>query len=190
MSAFIAVVITAALADNIVLGKMLGLCPFISLSRRLDIALGVGVATTAVLTVACALAWCLEGLLPEAFAPLRPLIFIAVVACAVQATTMLMQLTLPLIHRMLGVFLPLIATNCAILGIMLLSLQQENASFTQVVAHGLGGGLGFMLAIVAFALIRLRISEAQVPPTFRGAPLAVINAGWMALAFSGLAGAF
>lgn len=193
MSAFFSVVIVAALAENIVLTKMLGLCPFIGLSRRLDVAVGVGLATTAVLTIACALAWGIQQILPPglaALAVLRPLLFIAVVAIAVQAAEMALRLALPLLHRVLGVFLPLIAVNCAVLGIMLLALQGEAAGFWQVVGGGLGGGLGFCLAVVAMALLRRRIVEAEVPAAFRGAPLAVISAGIMALAFSALAGAF
>lgn len=190
MSEFFAVVIVAALVDNIVLAKMLGLCPFIGLSKRLDVAVGVGAATTVVLTVACALAWGLNILLPPAFIALRPLVFITVVAAAVQAVEMFMRLAMPLLHRTLGVFLPLIATNCAVLGIMLLITQQEDAGFWRVLAGGLGGGIGFCLAVVAMALLRQRIVEMDVPAAFRGAPLAVISAGIMALAFSGLAGAF
>lgn len=189
MSAFAAVVAAAALAENIVLAKMLGLCPFIGLSRRLDVAVGVGLATTLVLTLACALAWGLNLLLPPALVVLRPLLFITVVAVAVQAAEMTLRLTLPLLHRTLGVFLPLIATNCAVLGIMLLMLQEEDAPFWRAVGGGLGGGLGFCLAVVTLALLRRRIVEAQVPRAFRGAPLAVLSAGIMALAFSVLAGA-
>ena len=192
MSAFVSAVIVAALAENIVLTKMLGLCPFIGLSRRMEVAVVVGIATTAVLTLACAIAWGLQQVLPPSLAVLRPLVFIAVVATAVQATEMVLRLTLPLLHRVLGVFLPLIAVNCAVLGVMLLALQGqagEPAGFWQVVGAGLGGGLGFCLAVVTMALLRERIVEAQVPAAFRGAPLAVISAGIMALAFSALAGA-
>ena len=190
MSAFAAMVVTAALAENIVLAKMLGLCPFIGLSRRLDVAIGVGLATTAVLTLACAIAWGLNALLPAPLLVLRPLLFIAVVAVAVQSAEMALRLFLPLLHRTLGVFLPLIATNCAVLGIMLLLVQKGDVGFWHAVGGGLGGGLGFCLAVVSLALLRRRIVEAQVPNAFRGAPLAVISAGIMALAFSALAGAF
>lgn len=186
MSAFTATVLAAAIADNIVLGRMLGLCPFIGLSKRIDIATGVGIATTAVLTTACMLAWCIDRLLPPSLGPLRPLIFIALVACTVQATEMLIRLTLPRLHRALGVFLPLIATNCAVLGVILLALHPPSTSFWQTTATGLGGGIGFLLAITSLSLLRRRTIESRVPIPFRGAPLAIINAGLMALAFSAL----
>ena len=186
MSAFFAVVIATALADNIVLTRMLGLCPFIGLSKRLDVATGVGLATTVVLTSACALAWGLDQLLPPALTMLRPLLFITIIACAVQGIEMFLRLTLPLMHRTLGIYLPLIASNCAVLGIMLLTLDTPAKSGWQAVAGGLGGGLGFCLAVIALALLRRRRVEQAVPRALRGAPLAVITAGIMALAFSGL----
>lgn len=189
MNDFFTVIIVAALIDNIVLTKLLGLCPFMGLSRRLDVAVGVGAATTLVLTAACVAAWALNHLLPPALFSLRPLVFIAAVACAVQATEMVLRLAAPLLHRALGVFLPLIATNCAVLGIMLLLIEKET-SFARAAAGGLGGGLGFSLAVVAMALLRQRIVEAQVPAAFRGAPVAVLSAGIMALALSGITGAF
>ena len=189
-----AVIAAAALADNIVLSKMLGLCPFAGLSRRLDVAFGVGCATLAVLTFACAVAWLADYFLLANAPALRPAVFIAVVAALVQFAELLMRMRFPVLHRALGVYLPLVATNCAVLGVMLLALAPDDfappqnafAEFINAVAFGFGGGLGFMLAVVVFALVRERVAEAPVPECMRGAPLAMLTAGFMALGFSAL----
>lgn len=191
---FAAVVAAAALADNIVLAKMLGLCPFAGLSRRVEVAVGVGCATWAVLVAACAVAWLADHFLLAGFPALRPAVFIAVVAALVQFAELVLRVRWPLLHRALGVYLPLVATNCAVLGVMLLALAPDDfaaplpplQSFGRAVAFGLGGGLGFLLAVVGFALLRERVVEARVPPALRGAPLAMLTAGFMALAFSAL----
>lgn len=189
----IIIIATAALAENIVLGKMLGLCPFTGLSRRLPIAVGVGAATTAVLTLSAAAAWCIEHFILHQWslahsAVLHPAIFIALAACFVQAGELIMRIYAPLLHRMLGVYLPLIATNCAVLAVMLIAVQESGRSLLHATALGFGGGLGFSLAVVCLALLRGRMSESSVPPIMRGAPITMLTAGWMALAFSGLAG--
>lgn len=189
-----AVIVAAALADNIVLAKMLGLCPFAGLSRRLDVAFGVGCATLAVLTFACAVAWLADYFLLASAPVLRPAVFIAVVAALVQFAELVMRIKFPLLHRALGVYLPLVATNCAVLGVMLLALAPDNfaepqspaADFIRAVAFGFGGGLGFLLAVSTFALVRERVAEAPVPECMRGAPLAMLTAGFMALGFSAL----
>lgn len=180
----------AALAENIVLAKMLGLCPFAGLSRRMDVAAGVGLATAAVLTVSSAAAWLIDRALLESFPAARPLVFIALAAATVQAAEQLMRWKTPRMHRMLGIYLPLIATNCAVLAVMLLAVRDSPDSFLRAVAQGFGGGIGFMLAVVCLAAIRGHISESQTPEIMRGAPLTMITAGWMALAFSGLGGIF
>ena len=193
-----AVIAAAALADNIVLAKMLGLCPFTGLSRRLDVAFGVGCATLAVLTLACAVAWLADFFLLAQVPALRPAVFIAVVAALVQFAEIVMRIQLPILHRALGVYLPLVATNCAVLGVMLLALAPDPfadpfaasppppAAFVRAVAFGFGGGAGFLLAVTALALIRERIAESLAPECMRGAPLAMLTAGFMALAFSAL----
>ena len=191
----IAVIVAAALADNIVLAKMLGLCPFAGLSRRLDVAFGVGCATLAVLTLACAAAWLADYFLLDGIPALRPAVFIAVVAALVQFAELTTRIKFPVLHRALGVYLPLVATNCAVLGVMLLALapdsfapaQSAPADFVRTVAFGFGGGLGFLLAVSVFALVRERVAEAPVPECMRGAPLAMLTAGFMALGFSALA---
>ena len=193
MSAF-AIIAAAALAENIVLAKMLGLCPFAGLSRRLSVAVGVGLATTVVLTISAAAAWFLETALLRTWSPthsavLQPALFIALAACFVQAAELIMRIAMPLMHRMLGVYLPLIATNCAVLAIMLLTARQPDAkSVWHAALLGFGGGLGFTLAVVCLALLRGRMTESRIPPLMQGAPITMLTAGWMALAFSGLAG--
>jgi electron transport complex protein RnfA len=184
MSALAAAIAAAALADNIVLTRMLGLCPFSGLSKRLDLAFGIGLATTFVLTLAAAAAWTLDRALLGERAFLRPLVFIAVIAAIVQFVEIAMRRISPLLHRALGVYLPLIATNCAVLGIALLAVREEGG-LAAATARGLGGGLGFALAIVVFAALRARLNEAAIPRPFRGAAIAMITAGLMALAFSG-----
>ena len=185
-----AVIAAAALAENIVLAKMLGLCPFAGLSRRMDVAAGVGLATAAVLTVSSAAAWIVNHFLLSDFPAARPLVFIALAAAIVQAAEQLMRSRTPQMHRMLGVYLPLIATNCAVLAVMLLAVRDAPDSFLHATARGFGGGIGFALAVVCLAAVRARLVESRAPPLMRGAPLTMITAGWMALAFSGLAGVF
>lgn len=190
---FAALVFTAAIAENIVLAKMLGLCPFAGLSRRLDVAIGVGAATCAVLTLASVAAH-YANMLIIGLPLLRPMVFIAIASGAVAAAELLMRLFAPVMHRALGLYLPLIATNCAVLGVMLLAavggdigdVGNNGGGALTALARGFGGGLGFMLAVVVFALLRGRVVESLVPPVMRGAPLAMITAGWMALAFSAL----
>ena len=177
---------TAALAENIVLAKMLGLCPFAGLSRRLDVAAGVGLATALVLTFSSASAWLVHRFLLHDFPALQPLVFIALAAFFVQAAELLMRLRFARMHKMLGMYLPLTATNCAVLGVMLLAVRGAPESFLHAAALGAGGGLGFALAVLCLALARERIVESEAPKTMRGAPLTMLTAGWMALAFSGL----
>ncbi|MGI9307124.1 MAG: electron transport complex protein RnfA [Gammaproteobacteria bacterium] len=185
-----AIIAAAALAENIVLAKMLGLCPFAGLSRRLDIALGIGLATTFILTASSAAAWALNHFLLAEFSALQAPAFIALAAVFVQGAEHIMRLGAPRMHRMLGVYLPLITTNCAVLAVMLLAVRGNSDSLQSAALQGFGGGLGFMLAVAGLALARGRVVESKTPALFRGAPLTMITAGWMALAFSGLAGAF
>lgn len=185
-----AILAAAALAENIVLAKMLGLCPFAGLSRRPGVAAGIGLATTLVLTASSAAAWVAARMLPEGFAAMQPLVFIALAAFFVQAAEHLMRLGAPRLHRMLGVYLPLIATNCAVLAVMLLAARGGADSWRAAALHGFGGGLGFMLAVLGLSFARGRVVESLAPAAFRGAPLTMLTAGWMALAFSGLAGVF
>jgi electron transport complex protein RnfA len=172
-----------------VLAKFLGLCPFMGVSRRLDSAYGMALATGFVLTLSSALSWMVQRwlLAPLHLEHLRTLAFILVIAAVVQFTEIVMRRQAPLLYRVLGIFLPLITTNCAVLGVALLNVQALH-SLLDAIVYGFGAALGFGLVLILFAAMRERLDAADVPDSFRGAPIALINAGLMALAFMGFAG--
>jgi len=179
----------ASLVNNVVLTQFLGLCPFVGVSRRFEAAAGMSLATLFVLTVASGASyvawhWLLE---PLGLGYLRTLVFILLIAAIVQATEMLVRATSPLLHELLGVFLPLITTNCAVLGIALINLGRQHG-FVESLLFGAAAGAGFGLALLAFAGLRERLDSADTPAAFRGTPLALVTAGLMALAFMGFAG--
>jgi electron transport complex protein RnfA len=181
--------IGTVLVNNFVLAKFLGLCPFMGVSRRLDTAYGMALATAFVLTLSAGLSWLVQHwlLAPLALDHLRTLAFILVIAAVVQFTETVMRRQSPLLYRVLGIFLPLITTNCAVLGVALLNVQAMQSLF-EAIAYGFGAALGFGLVLVLFAAMRERLDAADVPASFRGAPIALVNAGLMALAFMGFAG--
>ena len=183
------IILSTALVNNVVLVKFLGLCPLMGVSNKLDSALGMGLATTFVLTLAAFAGWLLEHyvLLPLDLGFLRILTFILVIAVVVQFTEMVVRKTSPALYQVLGIFLPLITTNCAVLGVALLNVQQEN-SFLASLLYGFGSALGFTLVLVMFAGLRERLALATVPQVFSGAPIAYVVAGLMSLAFMGFAG--
>lgn len=183
------IILSTALVNNVVLVKFLGLCPLMGVSNKLDSALGMGLATTFVLTLAAFASWLLEHwvLGPLDLGFLRILTFILVIAVVVQFTEMAVRKTSPALYQVLGIFLPLITTNCAVLGVALLNVQQEN-SFLASLLYGFGSALGFTLVLVMFAGLRERLALAEVPDAFKGAPIAYIVAGLLALAFMGFAG--
>ncbi|MFP4129812.1 MAG: electron transport complex subunit RsxA [Halorhodospira sp.] len=189
MSEYLLLLLGAALVNNVVLTQFLGLCPFMGVSNRLDTALGMGLATTFVLTLAAAAGWLIEHTLlaPLDLEFLRILSFILVIAGTVQFTEMAVARMSPSLHQVLGVFLPLITTNCAVLGVALLNLQ-EGHTFTQSLVFGVGTALGFTLVLVIFAGIRERLATAAVPAAFAGAPIGFVVAGLLSLAFMGLTG--
>jgi Na+-translocating ferredoxin:NAD+ oxidoreductase subunit A len=189
MQDFALLLIGAALVNNFVLAKFLGLCPFMGVSRRLDQAYGMALATGFVLTLSAMLAWMVERWLlgPLGLAHLRTLAFILVIAAVVQFTEVLMRREAPLLYRVLGLFLPLITTNCAVLGVALLNVQART-TLLEAIVTGFGAALGFGLVLVLFAAMRERLEAADVPESFRGAPIALVTAGLMALAFMGFAG--
>lgn len=189
MSEFLLILLGTALVNNVVLVKFLGLCPFMGVSNKLDTALGMGLATTFVLTMASILSWLLEALIlqPLDIQFMRILSFILVIAAVVQFTEMVVRKTSPLLYQLLGIFLPLITTNCAVLGVALLNVQEEN-SFMQSLFYGMGSALGFTLVMVLFAGIRERLALSNVPAIFGGAPIAFIAAGLLSLAFMGFSG--
>ncbi|MBK1643193.1 electron transport complex subunit RsxA [Thiocapsa imhoffii] len=189
MGEYILLILGTALVNNVVLVKFLGLCPFMGVSNKLDSALGMGLATTFVLTLAAVASWLLERfvLTPLDIGFLRILTFILVIAAVVQFTEMAVRKLSPALYQVLGIFLPLITTNCAVLGVALLNVQEENG-FLQSVLYGFGSALGFTLVMILFAGMRERLAVAQVPATFAGAPIAFIAAGLLSLAFMGFAG--
>jgi electron transport complex protein RnfA len=179
----------ASLVNNFVLTNFLGLCPFVGASRRYEAAAGMALATLFVLTLAsgasyAAYHWLLE---PLGLGYLRTLVFILLIAAAVQFTELLIRATSPLLHQLLGVFLPLITTNCAVLGVALLNLERQHGLLESLV-FGAAAAAGFGLALLLFAALRERIDAGDVPAAFRGAPIALVTAGLMALAFMGFGG--
>jgi electron transport complex protein RnfA len=189
MSAFFLLLISAALVNNVVLIKFLGLCPVMGVSKSLDSALGMGMATTFVLTLAAAASWMLEHwlLVPFGLGFLRILTFILVIASVVQFTELFIRKMSPLLYQSLGIYLPLITTNCAVLGISLLNVQQAYGFFWSL-AHAFSAALGFTLVLMIFAGLRERIAISRVPAAFAGAPIAFITIGLLALAFMGFTG--
>jgi Na+-translocating ferredoxin:NAD+ oxidoreductase subunit A len=181
--------IGAILVNNIVLVQFLGICPFMGVSNRLEAAMGMAMATTFVLTLACACSNLLYHfvLQPLGATYLKTISFILVIAVVVQFTEMAVQKTNPMLHRLLGIYLPLITVNCAVLGLALLNISREH-SFLQSLIYGFGGGAGFSLVLVLFAAMRERLAAAEVPTPFRGAAIGLITAGFVSLAFMGFAG--
>jgi electron transport complex protein RnfA len=189
MSDLLLLAIGASLVNNVVLTGFLGLCPFVGVGRRLEAATGMALATMFVLTLASGASWVAWHWLLEPFGLgyLRTLVFILLIAALVQFTEMLVRSTSPLLHELLGVFLPLITTNCAVLGVALLNLDRRHGLLESLV-FGASAAAGFGLALLLFAAIRERMDGADVPLAFRGAPIALVTAGLMALAFMGFAG--
>ena len=177
------------LVNNVVLVKFLVLCPFMGVSKQVDSAIGMGMATTFVLTLTSALTWLFDALVLQPFdlSFLRLLSFIVVIAAVVQFTEMVIKKVSPALYQVLGIFLPLITTNCAVLGIALLNVQQEH-NFIQSTLYGFGSALGFSLVLVIFAGLRERMTVAHVPVAFTGLPIAFVVAGLLSLAFMGFAG--
>ncbi len=188
MEDYILLLIGTVLVNNIVLVKILGLCPFMGVSKKLETAIGMGAATTFVLTVASGASYLVNHyLLGTELFYLRTLTFIVVIAGIVQFTEMFIQKTSPVLYQVLGIYLPLITTNCAVLGIPLLNVQ-NNHNFLQSLFYGAGGAIGFSLVLVLFASMRERLEGADVPAPFKGTPIALITAGLMSIAFMGFAG--
>ena len=183
------IVVAAALVNNFVLVKFLGLCPFLGVSSSVESAVGMSMATAFVLTLAAVSSYLLTRwvLTPLDLLYLSTVSFILVIAALVQLTELFMRHTAPLLHRVLGIYLPLITSNCAVLGVALLNLREQN-SLVESALYGFGAALGFGLVLVALAAARERLELADVPESFRGAPIGLITAGLMALAFMGFLG--
>ena len=189
MPEYLLLLIGTVFVNNIVLVKFLGLCPFMGVSRKIETAIGMSAATTFVLTLSAILSYLINSwiLAPLGLEYLRTIAFIIAIAAVVNFTEMVVHKTSPLLYNVLGIFLPLITTNCAVLGVALINVQEQN-SFMESVIYGFGAALGFSLVLILFAAMRERINVADVPAPFKGSAIGLITAGLMSLAFMGLAG--
>ena len=189
MSDYLLILISTVLVNNFVLVQFLGLCPFMGVSNKLETAMGMSLATTFVLTLSSICSYLVYQylLLPLDISYLRTISFILVIAVVVQFTEMVVHKTSPLLYRVLGIFLPLITTNCAVLGVALLNINKQN-NFLESAFYGFGAALGFSLALILFSAMRERIAVADVPTPFKGAAIGMITAGLMSLAFMGFTG--
>lgn len=189
MTDYVIILISTVLVNNFVLVKFLGLCPFMGVSKKTDAALGMGLATTFVLTLSSVLSYLLYTylLVPFELEYLRTIAFILAIATVVGFTEMAIHKTSPVLYQVLGIYLPLITTNCAVLGVALLNIGEDH-NFMQSAVFGMGAAIGFTLVMVLFASLRERIDAGDVPSPFKGAPIALITAGLMSLAFMGFGG--
>jgi electron transport complex protein RnfA len=188
LETYILILISTVFVNNIVMAKILGLCPFMGVSKKLETAIGMGLATTFVLTLASGASYLInEYLLGTELFYLRTLSFIVVIAGIVQFTEMFIHKTSPVLYQVLGIYLPLITTNCAVLGIPLLNVQAQH-DFVESLFFGAGGAIGFTLVLILFAGIRERLETCDVPAPFKGTSIAMITAGLMSLAFMGFSG--
>ena len=189
MQAIIGILIAAILSQNFILVKFYGICPFMGVSKKIDTALGMGMAVTFVMALASAACWLVNEfmLIPLGLGYMQTVAFILVIATLVQVVEMFLKKYVPALYKALGVFLPLITTNCAVLGVVLVNVQ-EGYNLLLSVLNGAAGGLGFTVAIVLFASVRERVNKAQCPECFKGFPIALIAAALLALAFMGFSG--
>lgn len=185
----LAIALGAILANNFIFSQFLGICPFLGFSKKVDTAVGMGVAVTFVMGLASAITWLVNTyvLVPLDLMYMQTVAFILVIASLVQFIEMFLQKLMPSLYTALGVYLPLITTNCAVLGVALLNIQ-SGYNFIESVVYGVTGGIGFLVAIVLFASIRERLVFADYPKAFEGFPIALITSGLMALAFMGFSG--
>jgi electron transport complex protein RnfA len=189
MTDYALILIGTILVNNFVLAKFLGLCPFMGVSRKVETAIGLGLATTFVLTLSGATAYLVDHwlLIPLGIEYLRTIAFILVIAVVVQFTEMVMHKTSPMLYQVLGIYLPLITTNCIVLGVALLNSKQDHG-FVGATLYAFGAALGFSLVLTLFAGLRERVAVADVPQPFQGNAIALVTAGLMSLAFMGFAG--
>jgi len=188
LETYLLILISTVFVNNIVMAKILGLCPFMGVSKKLETAIGMGLATTFVLTLASGASYLVnEYLLGTELFYLRTLSFIVVIAGIVQFTEMFIHKSSPVLYQVLGIYLPLITTNCAVLGIPLLNVQAQH-NFVESLFFGAGGAIGFTLVLILFAGIRERLDTCDIPAPFKGTSIAMITAGLMSLAFMGFSG--
>ena len=189
MQIVIGILVSAILSENFILVKFYGICPFMGVSKKTDTAIGMGMAVTFVMAIASAACWAVDALVlqPLDLGYMQTVAFILVIASIVQFVEMALKKFIPALYQALGIFLPLITTNCAVLGVALVNVQ-KGYDFLQSVVNGVAGGIGFTIAIVLFASIRERVDKTDCPESFKGFPIALIAAGLMALAFMGFSG--
>ena len=190
MQAILGIILSAILSENFILVKFYGICPFMGVSKKIDTALGMGMAVTFVMGMAIASAACYAVnvlLVKLGLDYMQTVAFILVIAAIVQVVEMFLKKSVPALYKALGVYLPLITTNCAVLGVVLVNVQ-KGYNFLLSVVNGAAGGLGFTVAIVLFASVRERVNRADCPACFKGFPIALISAGLLALAFMGFSG--
>ena len=189
VTTILSIAIGAILANNFILVKFLGICPFMGVSKKPDTALGMGMAVTFVMTLASLVTWVVYRyiLVPLNLQYAQTFVFILIIAAIVQVVEMFLKKSVPTLYQALGIYLPLITTNCAVLGVALLNVQ-EGYNLIEALVYGFAGGLGFILAIFLFSAVRQRVEEAECPRCFKGFPIALIAAGLLALAFMGFSG--
>ena len=198
MSALIGIALTSIFVQNFVLVKFYGICPFLGVSKKLDTALGMGMAVTFVMTLASIMTWLCQKfiLVPLNIEYMQTIAFIVIIAALVQFVEMFLQKSIPSLYSALGIYLPLITTNCAVLGVALLNVRTASVidplsgSYTLIesIVNGFSAGIGFMLAIVLFAGVRERLESSDIPKSLQGMPIALISASLLAIAFLGFAG--
>ena len=188
MQAILGIILSAILSENFILVKFYGICPFMGVSKKIDTALGMGMAVTFVMAIASAACYAVNVLLVKlGLDYMQTVAFILVIAAIVQVVEMFLKKNAHAIYQSLGIYLPLITTNCAVLGVVLVNVQ-KGYNFLLSVVNGAAGGLGFTVAIVLFASVRERVNRADCPACFKGFPIALISAGLLALAFMGFSG--
>lgn len=189
MTEYALILLSTVLVNNFVLVKFLGLCPFMGVSRQLESAMGMAAATTFVLTLSSTLSYLVDTFLlaPFDLEYLRVISFILVIAVVVQFTEIMVRATSPLLHQVLGIYLPLITTNCAVLGVALLNVQEAH-DLVESILFGFGAAVGFSLVLILFAAMREKMTAADIPAPFQGASISLITAGLMSLAFMGFSG--
>ena len=188
VQSLLGILLSAVLTENFILVKFYGICPFMGVSKKIDTALGMGMAVTFVMALASAACWAVNALLVRlGLEYMQTVAFILVIASIVQVVEMFLKKSVPALYKALGIFLPLITTNCAVLGVALVNVQ-KGYDFLRSVVNGAAGGLGFLLAIVLFASLRERVDRSDCPECFKGFPITLIAAGLLALAFMGFSG--
>ncbi|MDH3556182.1 MAG: electron transport complex subunit RsxA [Deltaproteobacteria bacterium] len=189
MGDYLLLIVSAILVSNIVLARYLGNCPFLGVSQKMDTAVGMGMAVIFVVTLAGMITWVVQYAIlnPLGLEYLRTIAFILVIASLVQLVEMFLQKSVPALYKALGIFLPLITTNCAVLGIAIINIQEE-FNFMQTVVFSFASAVGFSLAMVLLASLRERFPTARIPSAFAGMPIAMITVGLLALAFLGFTG--